>query len=299
MLVSPFDASFGAIVTGANLAALQSSEFDQILVAFHEYALLIFPDQHLSREAQTRFGQRFGNIEQLAPGRNAGSIALSNQKPNGQLATPDEHVYKVLAGNEGWHTDSTYMPLASKCALLSARAVPESGGETEWADMRAAWDALHSDQQQQLERLSAYHSLYYSQSRSGFTHQTGDGYGYHDKGRPLRPLVKVHPVTGRKSLYTGRHAHDIPGLAPAASEALLDGLLNEACQPPRVYKHAWRPGDLALWDNLCLMHRARPYNKREARVLIGTRIAGDVDTELAPTFADARASGFNPSRTNE
>jgi alpha-ketoglutarate-dependent taurine dioxygenase len=296
--VRPLEATFGARVTGARLAALQDSEFDQILAAFHQYALLIFPDQPLTRDEQTAFGQRFGDIEALAPGRKAGSVPLSNQKPGGRLAIPDDHAYKVLAGNEGWHTDSTYMPLASKAAILSARVVPPAGGETEWADMRAAWDALPAEQQAELEGLSAYHSLFYSQARSGFAHHIGDGYGYHDQGRPLRAIVKTHPVTGVKALYTGRHAHDIPGMDPRRSEALLDTLLDQACQAPRTYLHRWRPGDLALWDNRCLMHRARPYDKSQPRVLIGTRIAGDRATELASTHRDPRASALAPSQMN-
>lgn len=296
--ITPMDATLGAVVTGVRLADLSDDEFAEIMAAFYEHALLIFPDQHLSTEDQSAFGMRFGNIEYLAPGRDISSIPLSNQHADGSLATRHEHLFKVLAGNEGWHSDSTYMPLASKCALLSARVVPDEGGETEWADMRAAWDALDTDRQQQLEDLSAYHSLYYSQAQAGFIHQTGDGYGYHDKGKPLRPIVKVHPETGKKALYTGRHAHDIPGMNTDESKALLDSLMEEACKPPRIYSHRWLPGDLALWDNRCLMHRARPYDKTQARVLIGTRIAGDVETELAPTFADERASAYHPSQVN-
>ena len=87
-------------------------------------------------------------------------------------------------------------------------------------------------------------------------------YGFHDKGAPLRPIVKTHPETGRKSIYTGRHAHDIPGMSKEESKALLDKLMEDACRPPRLYKHTWTPGDLVVWDNRCLMHRARPFDMR-------------------------------------
>ena len=190
------------------------------------------------------------------------------------------------------------MPLASKAAMLAAIVVPDSGGETEWADMRAAWDALDTDTQARLEGLSAFHSLYYSQERAGYRFGTDNLYGFHDKGAPLRRIVKVHPQTGRKSLYTGRHAYGIVGMDPAESEALLDRLLDAACQPPRTWLHRWTPGDLVVWDNRCVMHRARPYDTRQPRVLRGTRIAGDPATELAPTYADERAEAFRPDSSN-
>ena len=111
--------------------------------------------------------------------------------------------------------------------------------------------------------------------------------------------MKTHPETGRKSLYTGRHAYGIPGLPEQASKELLQRLLEDACQPPRIYTHRWTPGDLVVWDNRCLMHRACPYDHSHARVLRGTRVSGDPATELAPTFADERAGGFSPSDSNE
>ena len=182
--------------------------------------------------------------------------------------------------------------------MLSAEVLPPAGGETEFADMRAAWDALDIETQQKLEGLSAYHSLYYSQSKAGFEHNTDNLYGLHDKGAPLRPIIKTHPETGRKSIYTGRHAYGIPGMSEAESETLLAGLLEQACQPPRVYKHTWQVGDTVVWDNRCVLHRACPYDPQYPRVLRGTRISGDPETELAPTFADARADDFKPSASN-
>jgi len=103
----------------------------------------------------------------------------------------------------------------------------------------------------------------------------------HRQDAYLRPLVKVHPETGRKSIFNPSHAFGIPGLAPEESEELLDGLMDFACQAPRTYKHSWQPGDLIVWDNRCFMHRARPYDPNQARVMIGTRIAGEVDSETA------------------
>jgi alpha-ketoglutarate-dependent taurine dioxygenase len=111
-------------------------------------------------------------------------------------------------------------------------------------------------------------------------------------------LVKTHPVTGRKSLFIGRHAYRIPGMDDAEAQALLDELLDFACRPPRTHAHPWRPGDVIIWDNRCVLHRARPYDYGEARVMRHTRVAGDPQTEIATTGRDERASGFQPSASN-
>jgi alpha-ketoglutarate-dependent taurine dioxygenase len=281
-----------------NLAELDDATWGEIHAAFLEYGVLVFPAQHLDADAQGRFARRFGNVEQMSPKGATPTFPVANLKADGTLAQEGDEQYKVLKGNEGWHTDSTYMPLASKAAMLSAIVVPAEGGETEFADMRAAWDALDDATKRKLDGLSAYHSLYYSQSRQGFSHRTDHLYGFHDKGEPLRPLVKVHPETGRKSIYTGRHAHDVNGMTPEASQQFLDELLEWACQPPRTYRHKWSVGDLVVWDNRCLMHRACPYDMRQPRHLRGSRISGEPESELAPTFADPRAADYRPSSSN-
>ncbi len=297
--VTPTDATLGAVVTDVDLEALDDAAWREVHAAFLEHGLLIFPGQGPSEEAQGAFALRFGNIEKLSPKQNTPTVRFSNQKPDGSLVQPTEEGFRLLKGNEGWHTDSTYMPLAAKAAMLMALVVPPSGGETEFADMRAAYDALDRETQEHLEGLSAYHSLYHSQAKAGFTHRTDHRYGFHDKGAPLRPVIKTHPETGRKSIYTGRHAYRIQGMDAAESEALLDKLMADACQPPRTYLHRWEVGDLVVWDNRCLMHRARPYDTRHPRMLRASRIAGEPETELAPTFRDPRAEAFNPTTSNE
>ena len=296
--VTPTDATIGAAITNIDLRKLDDDTWANLYADFLKFGMLIFPEQNLSNDEQGEFASRFGEPEKLNPKQKGPNVAISNQKADGSVAQPDEYQYQILKGNEGWHTDSTYMPLASKVAMLSARVLPPTGGETEFADMRAGWDALDETTQAKLEGLSAYHSLYYSQEQAGFKHETDHLYGLHDKGAPLRPIIKTHPETGRKSIYTGRHAYGIPGLSPEESEALLTQLLEDACQPPRVYRHTWTVGDLVVWDNRCLMHRACPFDERHPRVLRGTRIAGDPASELAPTFADERAKAFNPSTEN-
>jgi alpha-ketoglutarate-dependent taurine dioxygenase len=277
--VQPLDATFGAVVTGLKLTALDEAAFAALYRTWLEYALLIFPDQHLAKEEQIAFARRFGPLEfDWAP--------LSNVRADGTLRPDDgtDDVVKVLKGNMGWHADSTYMPVQAKGAVFSAHVVPKTAGETGWADMRAAYDALDSATRARIAGMSAYHSLHYSQAKEGHTHKAGSaysGYGFQVKDPPLRPLVKPHPETGRRTLAVGRHAYGIPGLDPQESERLLDELSAFACQPPRVYHHAWTAGDVVVWDNRCLMHRARPWDMTEPRVMYHSRIAGDPVAEFA------------------
>ncbi|MYE81802.1 MAG: TauD/TfdA family dioxygenase [Gammaproteobacteria bacterium] len=297
--VQPNENAAGAVVTDVDLAALDDGTWAEVYGAFLTHGVLVFPGQHLDEEAQGAFARRFGNVEKLYPGQDRATLHFGNVKADGKLTRPGDESFKLLRGNEGWHTDSTYMPLAAKASMLMALVVPAEGGGTEFADMRAAYDALDRAMQEKLEGLSAYHSLYHSQARAGFAHNTDHMYGFHDKGAPLRPVIKTHPETGRKSLYTGRHAYRIEGMDPDASLALLDGLMDDACQPPRTYLHAWTVGDLAVWDNRCMMHRAQPYDTSQPRVLRASRVAGEPESELAPTFADPKADAFRPTSSNE
>jgi alpha-ketoglutarate-dependent taurine dioxygenase len=287
--IVPTEATLGAIVTGLDLANLDSDSWQAVEAAFHEYALLVFPGQNLSSQDQVAFAERFGDIELLTPREDLKAVPLSNVKPDGSRWSDGDDILQILRGNEGWHTDSSYMPLAAKASLLSARVVPPEGGQTEWADMRAAHDALDDETRERIASLSAFHSLRHSQARIG--HEASGGgflYGFHDEGAPLRPLVKVHPVTGRRALCIGRHAYGIPGLSEEESERLLGDLLSFACREPRTYRHDWQVGDVALWDNRAVLHRARPYDREAPRVMVHTRVAGDPRTELAETDPSRR-----------
>jgi alpha-ketoglutarate-dependent taurine dioxygenase len=250
--------TFGAVVTGLKVAALDDAAWRTLHEAWLERALLIFPGQHLARAEQIAFARRWGPLEfEMA--------ALSNVKADGTLRreADNDDMMKILKGNMGWHCDS----------------------------MRAAYDALDPTTRARIEPLSAYHSLHYSQSKLGHATKQHDGqysgYGLHDGPVPLRPLVKVHPETGRKSLLIGRHAHNIPGLDPAESERLLAELADFACRPPRIYHHDWRVGDAVLWDNRCLMHQATPWDMAQPRVMWHSRIAGEVGSESAAPSAAA------------
>ena len=281
--ITPFashhECTLGAQVAGVMLKQLNDADWATIEAAFHTHAVLIFPGQHLHGEQQVAFARRLGELEILVEGKQ--SIAISNRGERGQRLREDSVYAQLLRGNEGWHTDSSYMPLAAKASILSAHVLPPTGGETEWADMRAAYDALSTTQRVEIEPLSAYHSLFYSQARIGAQAKNGDYYGFNPGQAPLRPLVKTHPATGRKALFIGRHACNIPGMDTLASEHLLDELLAFACSAPRIYRHSWQPGDVAVWDNRCVLHRARPYDHTHPRVMVHTRVRGDPTTESA------------------
>ena len=276
ILIEALPATLGATVRGLRLAGLDDESWRVIDDAFLSYAVLIFPGQHLSEDEQLAFARRFGQLE---PGLTMAPI--SNVTPEGEVRPADGPVMQMLRGNEGWHTDSSYMPLSAKASMLSAHVVPRSGGATEWADMRAAYDSLDDEMKQRIAPLSAFHSIRYSQAQLGFADAIDGAYGYDVKDTPLRPLVKVHPVTKRPALYIGRHAHAIPGLTADESTQLLADLLAFACLPPRVYTHHWTRGDIAVWDNRCVLHRACGYDYNEPRVMKHTRISGEA-TERVP-----------------
>jgi alpha-ketoglutarate-dependent taurine dioxygenase len=177
------------------------------------------------------------------------------------------------------------MPIQAKGAVFTAEITPDKGGDTGFADMRAAYDALDDATREQIDGLAAYHSRRYSMDRADLHVNQEDAdryqiYGYGvDIEPPLRPLVKVHPATGRPNLLIGQHAHSIPGLTADESETLLDRLNDDACMAPRTYFHTWTKGDAVLWDNRRLMHRATPHDPAQARRMWHTRIAGNPATE--------------------
>ena len=273
--------TFGSVVTEVDLETLNHEEWNELYELWIERALLIFPEAFLSPEGQDDFAKRFGDLE-------FPRAALSNIGKDGKVHhQDDDEVVKSLRGNEGWHHDSTYMPVQAKGAGFTAEIVPSSGAATGWADMRAAYDELDTETRDRISNLNAYHSLYYSQGRAGNLpdEQNDDGtynlYGYHDMEVSLRSLVKVHPVTGRPNLLIGRHAHDIVGMDQEESTKLLDDLNDWACQAPRTYHHQWTVGDAVVWDNRRLQHRGTPFDMTEPRRMWHTRIAGEPSTELA------------------
>lgn len=280
VVVTPHEGACGATVTGVRLAELDDDAFAAVLDAWHTYGVVAFPGQHLSEEDHVTFSRRLGNLENTNlrdrdPARRPTTIALANINRQGELVTdPDHKLNRFLAGNQEWHSDSSFKRISAKASMLVALEVPTEGGETEYADMRAAYEALDAVAQRRLEGLIAFHSAAYSQGLA-----MPDTPLHADEQRNLppvpQPLVRVHEPTGRRSLFIGRHAMSVEGLDEAEGRALLDGLLEAACQPPRVYRHRWAAGDAVLWDNRCMLHRGRPWDTRQARVMRRTTIAGE------------------------
>ncbi len=301
--VTPLEGkTFGATVTGVDLRSLDDAAFDRIRAAFLEYGLLVFPGQDLDEKASADFGRRFGELE-------FGGQALANVRKlkdgtYSEVLDVDTQLMRTNLGNEGWHTDSTYKPIASKCAMLSAVIVPDEGGETEFADLRAAYAELDEATRDRIADLSAYHSTNFSQANDlgDFPDSNVEGaYGtvYHGEAY-LRPLVKVHPETGIPNLFVGRHAFGIPGLPRAESRELVRSLVEFVVSDEhRVYRQEWQPGDTVIWDNRFVLHRACEYDYRKPRYLIGTRVAGDASSELAYLPDDPRAEAGRQALAQE
>ena len=280
LTIERVDACFGAHIHDTDIAAIDDATFAALRELLTEFGLLVFPSQHITLEAQNAFAARFGPLEFPA-------AAITNIAPDGSvLSDQGNDTVKSIRGNEGWHHDSTYMPVQAFGAVVSAEIVPPDKAPTGFADMRAAFDALDTATREQLRSLRAQHSLYYSQGRAGYLPTPDDDgryamYGYHDEATPIRPLVKVHPDTGLENLLVGRHAHDIDGMDPVESERFLDELNEAACSDDRVHYHEWNVGDVVVWDNRRLMHRATEFDLTHPRRIWHTRIAGNAMTEAA------------------
>ena len=283
MRVEPLDRSFGAKVYDLTLADLDQIEASEIYELWLKYALLIFPAQNLSNDQQIKFAKNFGALEfDLSPisnVRNDGSIRDAN----------DDDIVKSLRGNMEWHHDSTYMPIQAKGAVFTAHKVPSKGGETGWADMRAAYDGLSQSIKEKINDLSAYHSYEWSQ-KERFGHKDPkvsefNSYGFDIDPKPLRPLVKTHNETGQKCLTIGRHINKIPGMSDQEAQNLARELEEFACSNEDwVYHHSWEVGDAVIWDNRCLMHQACMWDLSEGRIMYHSRIEGDPISEAASNY---------------
>ena len=278
--ITPTDATLGAVVSNVRLNALDDVAFTAILEAWHAHAVLIFPGQHLSEAEQVAFSRRFGPLERSLTKTHTkhdpAIIHLSNVKKDGSLWEAKSDTGRLLQGNNYWHTDSSYKRIPAKASLLVAKVVPKSGGETAFADMRAAYDALDPAMQAWLAEKIAVHSYAYSQGKVG-----GTGAITRDEWDALppveQPVIRTHPATGRRNLYIGRHASHIVGEDPDESRKLLEGLCTEACQAPRIHVHKWDVGDLVIWDNRCVLHRGLGHPPDQPRRMVRTTVAGDSD----------------------
>ncbi len=209
-----------------------------------------------------------------------GIADFSNLDKNGRVMSAEDRVWFFKLADRLWHSDSSFRPAPAKYSLLSGRVIPSSGGDTEFADMRAAWDALDARAKAEAETLVCEHSLIYSREAIGFTELTPEETAAF---APVRqPLVRTHPATGRKSLFLAAHAGAIVGWTRPEARMFLRDLTEHATRPEFVYSHAWRRHDLVMWDNRSTMHRARRFDRNEVRDVRRTTLAGEAPG-LAPT----------------
>jgi alpha-ketoglutarate-dependent 2,4-dichlorophenoxyacetate dioxygenase len=251
-----------------------------------QYAVLVFRDQRITDEQQLAFTRHFGALESYrTPGHirtanesrlGPGMADFSNLDRDGNIMSDQDRVWFFKLGDRLWHSDSSFRPVPAKYSLLSGRVLPSWGADTEFADMRAAYDALDARTRAEVEDLVCLHSLLYSREAIGFTEMTeAEQVAF----RPVRQrLVRTHPVTGRRSLFLSSHAGVIEGWTVPESRMFLRDLIEFATQPQFVFAHAWRPYDLVMWDNRQTMHRARRFDRNEVRDVRRTTLAGDVAT---------------------
>jgi alpha-ketoglutarate-dependent 2,4-dichlorophenoxyacetate dioxygenase len=249
------------------------------------YAVLVFHDQKITDEQQMAFSLNFGPLEDARGGNitkpedrrlQVGMNDVSNLGKDGQPMARDSRQRLFNLGNMLWHSDSSFRAIPAKYSLLSARVVNPIGGNTEYADMRAAYDALDEATKALIEDLVCEHSLMYSRGSLGMLDYTDEERAMF---RPVRQrLVRTHPVTGRKSLYLSSHAGAILGMPMPEARILLRDLTEHATQPQFVYVHRWRQWDFVMWDNRRTMHRVRRYDESQPRDMRRTTVAGDQPT---------------------
>jgi alpha-ketoglutarate-dependent 2,4-dichlorophenoxyacetate dioxygenase len=277
-----------AEVLGLDLTRpLSPDEVAAVHAGMDTYAVLVFHDQPLTDEQQLAFTRSLGEIEHAigtslrAPDeyRLPTTFAdVSNLDKNNRVYARDDRRRLFALGNRLWHSDSSFKVVPAKYSLLHARVIPSKGGNTEFADMRAAYDALDDETRALVSGLICEHSQIYSRQQLGFTDFTDE-----ERARfaPVRQcLVRTHPVTGRKSLYLSSHAGGIVGWPVPEARAFLRDLNEIATQRQFVYSHQWRVGDLVMWDNRQTMHRARPFPAHEPRDVRRTTLVGDGPTAV-------------------
>ena len=291
--VQPIGQTLAGRVKHMDLRAPLSAEQVAVIEAgMDEHAVLIFPSQDITDEQQKAFSQNFGRLEETEGGNvtkkgearlGPGMADVSNLDQHGVPLPRDDRRRLFNLGNQLWHSDSSFRATPAKYSILSGRVVSTNGGNTEFADMRAAYDALDEATKKEVEDLVCEHSLIYSRGILGFDDLSPE------ERLMFKPvcqrLVRTHPVTGRKSLFLSSHAGAIVGWPMPEARAFLRDLTEHATAPRFVYVHRWHPHDLVMWDNRQTMHRVRRFDPDQVRDMRRTTVAGD-----GPTYAEERAA---------
>jgi len=265
--ILPLTDHFVAEVGDVDLAQpLSGEDLAAVKAAFWKYAVLVFPGQQLDQEGHLAFASHFGPLEAgtgigregKAPRIDQKLADISNLGPDGQLIDPASRVALYQKGNRLWHTDASFRHVPALCSLLYANTVVPLGGQTEFADQRAAYDALPPETQAELATLVAEHSIFNSRERVGMLEFNPEE---QERLPPVpQAMVRTIPESGRRTLYVAAHAGRVLGMEKAAGRALIDRLIDHVTQRQFTYLHRWRVGDLVMWDNRCTLHRGREFD---------------------------------------
>ena len=274
---------FAGEVSGIDLREpLSAADVATIEAGMDQHAVLVFRNQNITDEQQIAFSQNFGNIEMKLGGNIRSETRVnelindvSNLDNNNKPFDREDRFRYFNLGNHLWHSDSSFRAVPAKYSLLSGRKIPGEGGNTEFADMRAAYDALDDKTKAQVESMVCEHSQIYSRGKLGFTFNEEEI----DLMKPVRQaMVRSHPVSGRKSLYLSAHAGAIIDMPLPEAKLFLMNLNEFATERRFVYAHKWTQYDLVIWDNRQVMHRARGYDETQPRDMRRTTIAGETMT---------------------
>ncbi len=277
---------FGGEVSGIDITRpLTREQAASIEKGMDQYGVLVFHGQRFNDETQLAFSRNFGPLEEASGDLNWGKARriespyvndISNLDNDNQVLAMDNRKRLFSLGNRLWHSDSSFKAVPAKYSLLSARSIPATGGNTEFADMRAGYDTLDDETKAEIHDLVCEHSQLYSRSLLGFSDFSDED---RNRFKPvLQRLVRTHPSTGRRSLYLASHAGTIVGWPMPEARALLRDLIEHATQRTFVYAHAWQQWDLVVWDNQATMHRARPFDPKEVRDMHRTTVGCERST---------------------
>ncbi|MGO9629813.1 MAG: TauD/TfdA dioxygenase family protein [Xanthobacteraceae bacterium] len=281
MDIVPLGPGFAAELRGVTLADVANDDaaYQAVRAAFEQHSVLIFRDQNVTDESQIAFSRRFGPLE-ITPAASQGAgthlVILSTIGPDGKVVPADHRIALRNKANQLWHADSTFKSVPALASVLSAWIIPSHGGETEYVSTRLAWDRFDPALQQRIANLFAWHD--YSHSRGKIAANIVGA----DERAALPPqcwrMVWTNPANGRRALYIASHAYAIEGMEDGAAQKLIAELTDAATAPGLSYTHAWRQGDVVMWDNRATLHRGRPWPAHEARLIVRTTIsATDID----------------------
>jgi alpha-ketoglutarate-dependent 2,4-dichlorophenoxyacetate dioxygenase len=279
MKVVPLGPGFAAELRDVTLAEITTNNdaYRGARAAFEQHSVLVFRDQEVSDESQVAFSRRFGPLEVThvaSQGAGTNLVILSTIGNDGKAVPADHRLALRNRANQLWHSDSTFKSVPALASVLSARIIPEHGGETEFVSTRVAWDRLDPQLRNRLENAFAWHDYSYSRGKIDANIVAAE------ERAALPPhcwrMAWKNPINGRTALYIASHACAIEGMEEAAAQTLLTELMAAATAPGSSYVHTWRQGDVVMWDNRATLHRGRPWPAHEARLMVRTTVAATV-----------------------